>query len=321
MSKVLVTGASGFVGGHLCELLVERGYEVIGTTRSVSVEVGAQTWELVSIGDIGGDVDWLPILEDVDYIVHLAARVHVMDEQETDPLAAFRRVNVRGTEHLLKSAGAQGVKRVVFVSTIKVHGDDTAGAPYTSADALAPSDPYGQSKLEAEDVVDRLGKDLGFETTIIRPPLVYGPGVGGNFMRLAGLVARGIPLPFGSIDNSRSLVYVGNLCDLVCECLTNPAAAGNCFLVSDNVDLSTRQLVQSIAAAMSKRARMLPVPAVFLRFVAKLVGRTEEVSRLTDSLQVDISNTIETLAWTPPVAPQEGIRSTVLWYERQRAYV
>jgi nucleoside-diphosphate-sugar epimerase len=173
-----------------------------------------------------------------------------MQEQEQDPLAAFRRVNVAGTDRLLRSAGEQGVKRIVFVSTIKVHGEGTEDAPYKSGSPMVPTDPYGQSKLEAEQVVEQLGQDLGFETAIVRPPLVYGPGVGGNFIRLVGLVARGIPLPFGKIDNARSLVYVGNLCDLVRECLANPAAAGNRFLVSDNADMSTKQLVQNIAAAM-----------------------------------------------------------------------
>lgn len=317
MSKVLITGASGFVGRHLCELLTGQGYEVRGTIRTAPAEVGPLAWELVGTGDIGGDVDWAPVLEGVDYVVHLAGRVHVMNEKEQDPLTAFRRINVKGTEALMKGAGAHGVKRFVFVSTIKVHGDGTESAPYTSADSLAPPDPYGQSKLEAEDAVERLGKDFGIETTIIRPPLVYGPGVGGNFIRLLGLVARGVPLPFGSIDNSRSLVYVGNLCDLIHKCLSNPSAAGKRFLVSDNVDLSTKQLVQGMAAAMSRPSRLLPVPPAFLRLAGKLLGRTREISRLTGSLQVDISDTIETLGWTPPVTPQEGIRSTVRWFERQ----
>jgi UDP-glucose 4-epimerase len=318
VTKVLVTGATGFVGRHLCELLVQNGYDVTGTTRSEDTGFGPSAWRLMSIGDIGGEVEWAPLLRDVDYVVHLAARVHVMHEQEHDPLAAFRRVNVAGTDRLLRSAGEQGVKRVVFVSTIKVHGEGTQGVPYKSDDTLAPTDPYGQSKLEAEQVLERLGRELGIETSVIRPPLVYGSGVGGNFIRLMRLVARGIPLPFGRIDNARSLVYVGNLCDLVCECLANPRAAGEQFLVSDNADMSTKQLVQNIAAAMSKPSRLLPVPAALLRGAAKLIGRGEEVSRLTDSLQVDIADTIETLGWTPPVSPEEGIRTTVQWYERQQ---
>jgi len=317
VSRVLVTGATGFVGRHLCNSLAALGYGVVGTTRSTVSDSASENYELRTIGDIGDDADWGAILEGVDYVVHLAARVHVMRDVERDPLAKFRRVNVRGTEQLLRSEGMRKVKRVVYVSTIKVHGDLTGVKPFSSSDSPSPSDPYAISKLEAESLVQEIGAEVGFDTTVIRPPLVYGPGVGGNFVRLLNMIGKGIPLPFALVKNSRSLVSVQNLNDLIRECLTNPSAAGERFLVSDDQDVSTPELLRVIAMAMSRQAHLLPVPSAILSFAAKLLGRSTEVSRLLGSLQVDIEATKRTLDWQPPVSMTDGIQSTVAWYQEQ----
>jgi UDP-glucose 4-epimerase len=316
MSKVLVTGATGFVGRHLCSWLTERGYEVVGTSRSGADDPLTTRSELRMIGDIGDDVEWSPILEGVDYVVHLAARVHVMQDTESDPLAAFRRVNVEGTKRLLNDRQMRNVKRLIYLSTVKIHGESTVEEPFRIADEPSPIDPYAQSKLEAEQYVRMMGTNVGFETVIIRPPLVYGPGVGGNFLRLIGMVKKGIPLPFGCIDNRRSLVGIRNLCDLICECLTNPSAAGKRFLVSDNADVSTPALIRMIASSMSRSARLVPVPPLVLSIVAKAVGRSAEFSRLTGSLRVDVDETMRTLDWAPPVSLANEIDATVKWHGR-----
>jgi nucleoside-diphosphate-sugar epimerase len=276
-------------------------------------------YELRTIGDIGDDLDWGPIFEGIDYVVHLAARVHVMQDVEKDPLAEFRRINVRGTEQMLRHEGMRGVRRFVYLSSVKVHGEETTKAPFFASDRLMPVDPYGQSKREAEQLVEAIGTELGIETVIIRPPLVYGPSVGGNFARLLGMVDKGIPLPFGLIKNSRSLVGVHNLCDLIRECLISSAASGKRFLVSDNDDVSTPELIRLMASSMSRRARLLPVPVSMLTFVARMLGQSAAMSRLTGSLQVDIEDTMRTLNWKPPVSVAEGIQSTVILHKRQEA--
>lgn len=317
MQKVLVTGATGFVGRHLCALLTRRGYEVVGAARSLPTEAEYPGCDIRQIGDIGFDTDWEPVLDGADFVVHLAARVHVMNEQETDALAAFRRVNVEGTERLLRSNSMRTVKRFIYLSSVKVHGEATPGSPFSVDDIPAPSDPYARSKLEAEQSLEAIGARTGLDTVIIRPPLVYGPGVGGNFYRLMKMVSKGIPLPFARIDNRRSLVGIANLCELILECLSNPSASGQRFLVSDNADVSSPDLVRHIAAAMGRPARLLPVPLSALRFAAKLLGRSSEAKRLTESLQVDIRDTMRTLNWQPAFSVADGIQSAVDWYRDQ----
>ncbi|MCH9695872.1 MAG: NAD-dependent epimerase/dehydratase family protein [Gammaproteobacteria bacterium] len=318
MSRVLVTGANGFVGKDLCKLLLASGHTVVGTTRS-QVQTGDDpSYELRTVGDMGDAVNWGEVLDGVECVVHLAARVHVMRDVEKDPLSAFRKVNVWGTEQLLRHEGMRSVKRVIYLSTVKVHGDQTDDQVFRSTDVLAPNDPYAISKYEAEQLVESLGAKYGFETVIIRPPLVYGPGVGGNFARLLSLVDNGVPLPLGAVRNARSLVAVANLSDLIRECIGNPKAPGERFLVSDNHDLSTPELLRIIANAMSRPARLIPVPEKALLLAARLLGRSAEASRLIGSLQIDINETLRVLDWLPPASPTDGIAAAVDWYSEQQ---
>ncbi len=316
MKRVLVTGATGFVGRHLCGLLRSHGFNVLGAARSAPEDNFGHP--VVVVGDIGDAVDWGAALDGVDAVVHLAARVHVMKETESDPLAEFRRVNVEGTRQLLDSDRMSSVERFVYLSTIKVHGESSVGQRMHIEDQPDPVDPYAASKLEAEDLIAAKARERGFEYTIIRPPLVYGPGVGGNFLRLMKLVDSGVPLPLGSVRNSRSLVGVSNLCDLIRECLLNPNAAGKTYLVSDDEDVSTGDLVREMAAALSRKPRLMPVSPAILLALAKLAGRSAEVSRLVDSLRVDVSPTLEDLGWKPPISLREGIESAVTWYKGQQ---
>ncbi|WP_083925125.1 SDR family oxidoreductase [Thioalkalivibrio sp. ALJ15] len=312
VGRVLVTGATGFVGGAVVQRLAADGRRVpvAGCRRSVSVPAGA---ELAVTPSLEPEADWSGALQGVEAVVHAAARVHVMDEDAADPLAEYRRDNVEGTLALARQAAQAGVRRFVFVSSIKVNGEQTAsGSVFSASDAPAPVDPYGVSKAEAEAGLFALGRETGMEIVVVRPPLVYGPGVGGNFARMLQWIARGVPLPLGAVDNRRSLVGLDNLVDLLVTCLEHPAAANRVFLAGDGEDLSTTDLLRRVAAAMGRRARLVPVPPVLLRAGARAVGRGEMARRLLDSLQVDISHTRETLGWEPPVSVDEGLRRAVV---------
>jgi nucleoside-diphosphate-sugar epimerase len=314
MKKVLVTGATGFVGRHLCNSLVSNGYVVTGTTRSLENRSSPGNYDLQIAGDIGTEIDWGPVLRDVDYVVHLAARVHVISEFAEDPLTEFRRVNLRGSKELAESAAIAGVKRLIYVSTIKVLGEKTEGRPFRHADKAVPCDPYAISKLEAEEALSRIAENKGLELVILRPPLIYGPGVGGNFLRILDLVARGIPLPLGRIRNVRSMLAVSNLCDVIQISLEHPDAAGRTFLLADGADISTPRLVRMIGELMERPVRLLPVPEYLLRLGGKIFRRSNEVNRLCDSLQVDIEHTKNVLDWAPHSSLEDGMRAVVCWY-------
>lgn len=303
---VLVTGAAGFVGQSLLPTLEGADYQVIGASRHGSSN------SRPAAPDLGPEADWRPLLDGVSAIVHLAGRAHVMRDEAPDPLAEYRRVNVDGTRRLAEQAAAAGVRRLVFVSSIKVSGEDTTGrAPYRADQSPAPEDFYGISKWEAEQALADVAARTGLEVVVVRPPLVYGPGVKGNFRRLVDLVRRGTPLPLGAVDNRRSLVSVFNLCDLLVRCIDHPAAAGQTFLVSDGEDLSTPELIRRLAGAMDRPARLVPVPPGLMRAGARLLGREGIYRRLCGSLQVDIGPTCERLGWTPPVGVNEGLARTV----------
>jgi UDP-glucose 4-epimerase len=306
--KVLVTGATGFVGRALCEHLVQHGFEVRAAVRSASAVLPG--CDMVVVSEIGADTDWRHALEGVDAVAHLAARVHVMRERSADPLAEFRRVNVQGTVALARAAAAAGVKRLVFLSTVKVHGESSTH-PFTEADAAQPQDAYAVSKWEAEQALAELAGPTGLEYVILRPPLVYGPGVKANFRRLMQAVACGLPLPLARARNLRSLIYVGNLVDAMRVCLTHPAAANRRYLLADGEDLSTAQLVRELAAALNVRARVWPVPASWLRVAAALTGRRAAAERLFGALQVDCAALRRDTGWRPTYRLQEGLAQTV----------
>ncbi len=308
MNKILVTGANGFVGSSLCETLRHRGVDFVPAVRNAGLS------GQISVGDLSTDTDWTAALEGCDVVMHLAARVHVMTDSASDPLAAFRAVNVDATLNLARQALAKGAKRFVFVSSIKVNGEETRTHPFTAFDEPAPIDPYGQSKLEAEIGLQELGKATGLEVVIVRPPLVYGPGVGANFRRLMQLVKTGLPLPLGSIHNRRSMVAVDNLVDLLILCASHPAAAGQVFMVSDDHDIGISELLRMLAAAMGKGILLLPLPAGLIASVAAVFGKSAVASRLLGSLQVDINHTKSTLQWQPPVSMEFALKKTVAEY-------
>ncbi len=311
MTRVLVTGASGFVGKRLCEYLEDKGFDV---TRAVRRADGTAK-NTYSVGSIGSDSNWDAAVTGIDVVVHLAARVHVMEDNTAEPLAEYRRVNVDGTEKLALAAVKAGVRRFIYVSTIKVNGEATFGRAFSASDTPHPMDDYARSKLEAEDSLRRIAADTGLEVVIVRPPLVYGPGVKANFLRLLIWVDRGVPFPFLRVANCRSLVALDNLVDLLTLCVTHPQAAGKVLLVSDDEDVSTAELIRRIASHMGKRVRMVVFPVNILQGVAKLFGKQAVVERLLGSLQLDISDTRETLNWRPPVTLDKALRETVIWYQ------
>ncbi|WP_080940960.1 UDP-glucose 4-epimerase family protein [Stutzerimonas stutzeri] len=315
---VLVTGANGFVGRALVLRLAElEGYQPIAAVRSLPtteliLSKGAcigKAVRYVELGDVANGAFDHCIFNGVDTLVHCAARVHVMNEPAMDPLASFRAVNVGGTLALAKQAASEGVKRFIFISTIKVNGEATVlGEPFQADDLPAPEDAYGLSKLEAEQGLKLLAAETGMAVVIIRPPLVYGRGVRGNFGSMIKLVEKEIPLPFGAIHNKRSLVGIDNLVDLIVRCIDHPAAANQVFLAGDGQDLSSPELVRSLAMAMGKRTRLISLPTGVLKFGATLLGKRALADRLLGSLQVDITKTRELLEWQPRHSVEEGLR-------------
>lgn len=302
---ILVTGATGFVGRHLCEDLAQRGVPFRPVSRR-------NLADHVTIPDINARTDWSEALSGIDCVIHLAARVHVMHEREADPLAAFRAMNVDATLNLARQAAKARVRRFVYVSSIKVNGETTAdGRPFRADDAPAPQDPYGVSKAEAEQSLLELGRRTGLDIVIIRPPLVYGPGVGANFRLLMRWAGSGIPSPFGCCRNSRSLVYVGNLTDLLITAADHPAAANQVFLVSDGEDLSTKTLFRMMAERQGKKATSLPVPVKAMQTVASLLGKASLSDRLLKNLEVDIAKTETVLAWKPRYSVKQGLQKTL----------
>ena len=315
--SVLVTGANGFVGKAVCADLPTRGYKVRGVVRQNHLLEPRNGLECLSIDQIDADTDWSEVLCGVDSVVHLAARVHLMRETAADPLTEFRRTNVDLTLSLASQAAAAGVRRFVFVSSVKVNGEVTpVGQPFNADDMPRPTDPYGISKLEAELGLLQLAADTGIEVVIIRPVLVYGVGVKANFYAMMDRLLRGFPLPLGALSNRRSLVALGNLVDLIATCIQHPAARNQIFLVSDGEDLSISGLLRRTAAALGKSAHLLPVPVVFLRAGAKLVGQEAVIQRLCDSLQVDISKTRSVLGWTPPIRVDDALKETAQHFQR-----
>lgn len=302
--RLFVTGLKGWVAAAAATQACARGHLVAGSVRRPA---GPGT---VLIKDLDGSTDWAGALAGHDAVLHLAARVHIMDDPAADPLSAFRAVNTAGTLNLASQAAAAGVRRFVFVSSIKVNGESTMpGQAFHHNDPPAPQDPYGISKREAEDGLREIAATTGMEVVIVRPPLVYGPGVRANFAALMRAVQRGLPLPLGAVThNRRSVIALDNLVDLLITCLDHPAAANQTFLVSDGEDLSTADLLHRIGLAMGRRARLFPVPPALLMVGARLLGRGAMAQRLIGNLQVDIDHTRTTLGWAPPILVDDGLR-------------
>jgi UDP-glucose 4-epimerase len=305
--KIAVTGGTGFVGTQLLKELTSEQLVIIGKRN---IELPGTMFYQCAIDEA---TDFGNALDSVSVVIHCAARAHIMNDDAQDPLAEFRKVNTLGTLNLAKQAVAAGVKRFIYISSIKVNGESTkVGIPYKASDNSAPIDPYGQSKAEAEQQLLALGKSSGMEIVIIRPPLVYGEGVKANFASLMNLVGKGLPLPFRSINsNKRSMVSVYNLVDLIVTCIKEPKASNQIFLVSDDSDLSTAEMVALMAKVQDKTNLALPVPVWLFNLAAKLLNKQDVVSRLTGSLQLDIEHTKNTLNWKPPYSVEHGFKLSV----------
>ncbi len=347
MGRILVTGASGFVGHFLCNRLLSQGLSVRGTLLESESPTALVTGvEPVVIEPLGKNTSWDHALSNVNIIIHLAARVHIMNDSATDPLTEFRKVNVEGTLKLARDAARAGVKRFVFISSIKVNGEEST-APYTPESPANPSDPYGISKWEAEAGLRTIEAETGLEVVVVRPTLVYGPGVKANFLNMMKVIKRGIPLPFSSIHNKRSLIYVGNLVDALAVCATHPDAAGKTYLVSDGEDVSTPELVRRVAQSLGASCRLLPFPVLWMNMAAKILDSFEfwvlsfglfgskaekstqntkhktknrfsgAVNRLTGSLTVDSSKIRNELGWVPPFTMEEGLGETAGWFKNR----
>lgn len=307
-SKILLTGASGFVGQRLAHSLIQKNVPLVCTSRKTLRIDGA---DCQIVDDLGRSTDWRHCLGEVSTVIHCAARVHVMQDTANDPLHLFRQVNVAGTLQLAEQAAAAGVQQFIFLSSVKVNGEETkAGAAFSEDCQALPSDPYGISKLEAEQALFELGRTTGMAITVIRPPLVYGPGVGANFLSMLRWVQRGIPLPLGSIRNQRSFVYVDNLVSLITCCIANPHSYNQVFLVSDGHDMSTTELLKKSATAFKVMSRLLPCPPSLLRMIAKISGKKSVAERLCQSLQVNITKAKRLLEWTPPFTVEQGLQAT-----------
>ncbi|MDG1096984.1 MAG: SDR family oxidoreductase [Methylophilaceae bacterium] len=307
---VVVTGANGFLGSKLVPELFKNGYKVRQIIRTKKPKIDYKI-KSFCINNIDNFFDLTKPLKDVDVVIHLAARVHVMDDKHIDPLAEYRRINVEFTTNLAGQAASLGVKRFIFVSSIKVNGEMTENdMSFKADDNPSPQDPYGVSKLEAETGLMQLAKKTGMEVVIVRPPLVYGPGVKANFLSMISMLEKGIPLPFGNVDNKRSLVFIDNLVDLLINVIEHPKAAGQVFLVSDDHDVSTTTLLKAMSSALGKKAKLIPVPLFLLKAIFYLIGKSGLSQRLLGSLCLDISKTKELLNWTPPVSFEDGIGKT-----------
>lgn len=317
-TTVVVTGANGFVGRAVCAEVVRQGHGLRAVVRNGSTATGLPG-EVAVVPDLGEAAQQPAIFSGAHAVIHLAARVHVMKETAADPLAEFRSVNVDLTEALAKAAAARGITRFVYVSSIKVNGEETPVRPFTAGDSPAPQDAYGVSKWEAERLLARIAGETGMEVAVVRPPLVYGPGVGGNFLRLLKLVDRGVPLPFGSVSNRRSMIYSRNLADALVACASHRNAAGKTFLVRDEESLSTAELVRRMAAALGKPARCLPFPVPALRFAGRCTGKSDEIQRLVSSLTVDDDGLRSALGWSPRYSIDEGLSETASWYRAERS--
>jgi len=306
-----VTGATGFVGRQLCESLSQHGYRVRAALRSDRPMPSCIAEKFV-VGEIGARTIWTQALDGIECVVHCAARAHVLNDSRESSL--YQEPNAHGTEQLGRACAEADVRRIIFLSSVKVNGERTSGAPFTSRDSPNPRDAYAESKLYAENRLLELALKSALEVAIVRAPLIYGPDVRANFLRLMHLIHRRVPLPLGAVNNARSLVSVWNLCDLIIRLVQGPVPKSGVFMVSDGRDLSTAELIRRIGAAMKRRNMVIPVPMTVLQAISAMSGRQAEFERLCGSLEVDISLTGTQLGWTPPISIDEGLARTVRWY-------
>jgi len=316
--RVLVTGASGFVGSALCRHFVAHGLDVIGTVRSLPATLVPGV-EYRIVGELGTSTAWSDeVFTEVKIVVHCAARVHVMHDYAQDPLMEFRRANTLGTENLAQVAAHTGVKRLIFLSSVKVNGENSqSDSPIDETSPTSPQDYYGISKLEAEQALFRIAAETGMEVVILRPPMVYGPGVKGNFLRLLKIVDSGIPLPFSLVNNQRSFIYLNNLTGVIAACLTDPAAVGRTYMVSDGEDISTAQLITQMAHALEKPVRLWPCPLRLMKLAGILVGKSDDISKLLGSLCINSNKIRDELGWIPSHTLTQGLSQIAAWHHRQ----
>ena len=306
--NVFITGATGLVGHALVSNLLLDDYHVVAAVRSERSIIGTKV-ETINVGDISAKTNWSSALKDIDVLIHCAARAHIMNDSVTDPLAEFRRVNTAGTLNLARQAVSAGVKRFVFISSIKVNGENTSeGKPFSPNNVFVPDDPYGLSKYEAEQGLLAIAKETEMEVVIIRPPLIYGPGVRANFASMMEWMQKGVLLPFGAINNARSLVALDNMVSFILHCIDHPKSANEVFLISDGEDVSTTALLRKVAKAFGKKAWLLPIPVSVMTFCAKLLGKGAVANRLFGSLQVDSSKARDLLGWKPVVTMDEQLK-------------
>jgi nucleoside-diphosphate-sugar epimerase len=318
LSRILVTGAGGFVGRPLCMELAHRGHLVRGAMRSRGQLSTAG--ETVTVGEVDAETKWADALKGVDTVIHLAARVHVMKDKAADPLTEFYKVNLYGTSKLAQQAAGAGAKRLVYVSSIGVNGNQTEGQQrYSELDQPDPHNAYAISKWLAEQSLHEISRATGIEVVVLRPPLVYGPAAKGNFQKLLMAIDKGIPLPLSGANNLRSFVYVGNLVDALIACATHHAAAGQTYLVSDGEDVSTAMLVERISRSLGRSSRSFYFPPGLLRATATLLRRTEQMNSLFGSLRVNDQKLRGELGWSPPYTMEQGLRATAEWYRMLRS--
>lgn len=304
MLNILLTGVTGFVGNRLLTMLKEKGHQCRAAIRRPSSTVDVQT-DSVVVGEIDAQTDWHEAVKDMDVVVHLAARVHVMNDQSDNPLLEFRKINLEGTRSIAEAAVKAGVKRFVYISSIKVNGEATNGSSFTAQDVPSPSDPYAISKWEAEKALQEISKQTGLEVVVVRPPLVYGPGVKANFLNLIRLVRKRIPLPLAGIKNKRTLVARDNLADLIMTCCEHPAAPGHVFLAGDDESVSTAELITKIANSFAQRSPVFYFPPKLMAWAASLLGKQAVWHRLSGSLEVDNSEAKKVMAWQPVATMDE----------------
>ena len=318
--RVLVTGATGFVGRYLIPELVSAAYEVVICIRQVPIKPFPPKVKTYVVSDIGPDTDWTGVLDKIDAIIHLAGHAHVLDEKLKKEQTIYNRINTAGTEKLAKAAARSGVKKFIFLSTVKVMGEETKETPFSETMPPNPIGAYGKSKLAAENAMLHIAKETGLETVILRLPLLYGPGVKANMLNLLKLCYLNVPLPLAGIKNQRSLLFVGNLTDAIIKCLESKIANGQTFFVRDGEDLSTSMLIRIVTKAFKKPIRLFAVPNSLIRLFGRILGKDSTVDRLLSNLQVNDDKIRSELGWKPPFKMLQGIEVMANWYRSKRKF-